>query len=89
MSTWIRFPCLQLAREVSGKSQSLLIALNAANEVAVAAFLDERIRFTDIPVIINDVLEQTTDQETSTIEAVIDQDGEARKLAFRKVKKIQ
>ncbi|MCY4531584.1 MAG: 1-deoxy-D-xylulose-5-phosphate reductoisomerase [Gammaproteobacteria bacterium] len=84
-----RFPCLQLAREVSGKSQSLSIALNAANEVAVAAFLDERICFTDIPVIINDVLEQTTDHETSTIEAVIEQDGEARKLAFRKVKKIQ
>ncbi len=83
----VRFPCLALAREVSGKLQSLSIALNAANEVAVQAFLDELIGFTEIPSIIESVLDQTVDQEAPTIEVVIELDRVARELAMGRIKK--
>ena len=44
-----RFPCLRLAREAVAAGGTAMAICNAANEVAVAAFLDEKIRFTDIP----------------------------------------
>jgi 1-deoxy-D-xylulose-5-phosphate reductoisomerase len=80
-----RFPCLRLAREISEEPQGLSIALNAANEVAVGCFLDELIAFTDIPVIIDAVLEQTKAQEAPTIESVIELDQAARELALDRV----
>lgn len=73
-----RFPCLDLARRVAGREASLSIALNAANEVAVQAFLDELIRFTDIPLIIERMLEQTCPGEANTISEVLSLDEEAR-----------
>ena len=80
-----RFPCLRLAREISEEPQGLSIALNAANEVAVGCFLDELILFTDIPVIIDAVLEQTKAEEAPTIESVIELDRAARELALDRV----
>ena len=80
-----RFPCLRLAREISEEPQGLSIALNAANEVAVGCFLDELISFTDIPVIIDGVLEQTKAEEAPTIESVIELDRAARELALDRV----
>ncbi len=80
-----RFPCLRLAREISEEPQGLSIALNAANEVAVGCFLDELIGFTDIPVIIEAVLEQTKAEEAPTIESVIELDRAARELALVRV----
>lgn len=80
-----RFPCLRLAREISEEPQGLFIALNAANEVAVKCFLDELIAFTDIPVIIEAVLEQTKAEEAPTIESVIELDRAARELALNRV----
>lgn len=80
-----RFPCLRLAREISEQPQGLFIALNAANEVAVKCFLDELIAFTDIPVIIEAVLEQTKAEEAPTIESVIELDRAARELALNRV----
>jgi 1-deoxy-D-xylulose-5-phosphate reductoisomerase len=76
-----RFPCLRLAREAAGASQGHSIALNAANEVAVQGFLDELIRFTDIPLIIETVLEQTCSGEAPTIEQVVALDKSARVVA--------
>ncbi len=76
-----KFPCLSIAREIADEPQSHSIALNAANEVAVDAFLNERIRFIDIPTIIRDVLEKTKAEEVHTIEIVLELDGKARKLA--------
>lgn len=73
-----RFPALRLAQAVAGRGQSLSIALNAANEIAVQAFLDELIRFTDIPLIIEKVLEQTQEGEALTISDVLHLDTEAR-----------
>jgi 1-deoxy-D-xylulose-5-phosphate reductoisomerase len=84
-----RFPCLRLAREVSLRSQNFSIAMNAANEVAVGHFLDELIAFTDIPIVIESVLEQTTDQEAPTIDTVIELDGQARELAVDRIRKIR
>lgn len=76
-----RFPCLALARAVAEGAQSLAIALNAANEVAVQAFLDELITFTDIPVIIEAVLAQTDSSAALTMDAILAIDLQARQQA--------
>ena len=54
-----RFPCLRLAREAVAAGGTAMAVCNAANEVAVDAFLDEKIRFTDIPRVIEHSLEGT------------------------------
>ncbi len=54
-----RFPCLQLAYDAMREGHSAPAILNAANEMAVAAFLEKRIRFTDIPAVIDKTLCQT------------------------------
>jgi 1-deoxy-D-xylulose-5-phosphate reductoisomerase len=82
-----RFPCLGLAREAAGAAQSQSIVLNAANEVAVQAFLDELIRFTVIPLIIESVLKRSGSQEVHTIEDVLASDAEARKYSMEAVKR--
>ncbi len=53
-----RFPCLRLARESVAVGGTAMAVCNAANEVAVAAFLDKKIRFTDIPAVIEHTLER-------------------------------
>jgi len=76
-----RFPCLRLAQQVAAGPQSLAIALNAANEVAVQAFLDELIGFTDIPSIIESVLAKTDTDEALTMPAIMAIDKAARQQA--------
>lgn len=83
-----RFPCLGLARGVAGREQSLSIAMNAANEIAVQGFLDELIAFTEIPVIIEKVLEQTQAVEAHTIEDVLEIDKEARMKSAAVMKRL-
>lgn len=83
-----RFPSLVLARDVAGREQSLSIALNAANEVAVQSFLDELIPFTGIPFIIEKVLEQTQANEAHTIEEVLDIDKQARTKAAAEMNRL-
>lgn len=83
-----RFPCLSLCQKVAERSQAYAIALNAANEVAVDRFLSELIRFTDIPVIIEKVLEQTSEAEVNTIETVLALDDLARGQAIRIVEQL-
>jgi 1-deoxy-D-xylulose-5-phosphate reductoisomerase len=81
-----RFPCLDLAREALRKGGSLPCALNAADEVAVEAFLAQRLRFSDIPRVIERVLEQTTHtQPFSSLDDVLDCDQEARRRALEVV----
>jgi 1-deoxy-D-xylulose-5-phosphate reductoisomerase len=72
-----RFPCLRLAYEAAS-SPSACIALNAADEVAVAAFLDGRIPFLGIPRTIEQVLSQTPTAAPSSIEDVLLADKAAR-----------
>ncbi len=81
-----KFPCLglaykSLADEAAGGGGSKTIALNAADEVAVAAFLDEKIAFADIPRIIEDVMAATPRGHLESIKAVLNLDTEARQLA--------
>jgi 1-deoxy-D-xylulose-5-phosphate reductoisomerase len=77
----VKFPCLRLAYEAAAAGGTKTIALNAADEVAVAAFLDERIGFDDIPRIIEDVLTATPPADLESIKEVLDSDTEARGLA--------
>ncbi|WP_299973603.1 1-deoxy-D-xylulose-5-phosphate reductoisomerase [uncultured Pseudoteredinibacter sp.] len=76
-----RFPCLGLAIEASKVGGSAAACLNAANEEAVEAFLMERIGFTDIAKINNEVLEQHSVIEVNSIDAVLAVDAQARQSA--------
>lgn len=77
----LRFPCLQLARLAAEAGGTAPAMLNAANEVAVEAFLNRRIRFTEIASIIDDVLNRETAVPTACLEDVLAADGLARKGA--------
>ncbi|HWE86897.1 MAG TPA: 1-deoxy-D-xylulose-5-phosphate reductoisomerase [Terracidiphilus sp.] len=76
-----RFPCLRLAFEAAAKGGAHCIALNAADEVAVEAFLDGRIPFTGIPDTIEKVLISTPEAHPETIAGVLAADREARQRA--------
>jgi 1-deoxy-D-xylulose-5-phosphate reductoisomerase len=76
-----RFPCLRLAFEAAEKGGAHCIALNAADEVAVEAFLDRRIPFLGIPRTIEKVLAATPEAHPATIAEVLASDGEARQTA--------
>ena len=78
-----RFPALRLAREAMVEGGAKPAILNAANEKAVAAFLERRIAFTDIAVIVESVLHAYDAAAPSTISDVLEIDGEARRLAAR------
>ena len=75
-----RFPCLRLAFEAAEKGGAHCIALNAADEVAVGAFLERRIPFTGIPRTIEKVLAATPEAHPATIAEVLASDQEAREL---------
>ena len=76
-----RFPCLRLAFEAAEKGGAHCIALNAADEVAVEAFLDRRIPFMGIPRTIERVLAATSEAHPATIAEVLGADREARQKA--------
>jgi 1-deoxy-D-xylulose-5-phosphate reductoisomerase len=76
-----RFPCLRLAFEAAEKGGAHCIALNAADEVAVGAFLEGRIPFTGIPRTIEKVLSATPEAHPATIAEVLAADQEARERA--------
>jgi 1-deoxy-D-xylulose-5-phosphate reductoisomerase len=76
-----RFPCLKLAYDALSAGGTAPAILNAANEVAVQAFLDEKIGFRMIDRIIRRVMESLPHDEMSDIEALVEQDTRARTLA--------
>jgi 1-deoxy-D-xylulose-5-phosphate reductoisomerase len=76
-----RFPCLRLAFEAAEKGGAHCIALNAADEVAVEAFLERRIPFMGIPRTIERVLASTPEAHPATIAEVLAADREARATA--------
>ena len=76
-----RFPCLRLSYEAAEKGGAHAIALNAADEVAVQAFLERVIPFTGIPDTIEQVLETTPERHPATIQEVLALDSESRELA--------
>lgn len=73
-----RFPCLQLAYEALRAGGSYPAVLNAANEVAVNAFLQGEIGFMDIPRLVRDALEHHTDRDKTDIESILAADSFAR-----------
>ena len=77
-----RFPCLQLAREAIKQGGTSCVILNAANEVAVNEFLNKRIKFTDIPTIIESVMSDITQNSANTLEVILRDDGLARNRAL-------
>ncbi|HWD33170.1 MAG TPA: 1-deoxy-D-xylulose-5-phosphate reductoisomerase [Pseudomonas sp.] len=76
-----RFPCLRLARQAAEAGNSAPAMLNAANEVAVEAFLQRRIRFPQIASMIEQVLDQEPVVAVQTLDAVFAADQRARQLA--------
>ena len=80
-----RYPCLKLAMEAFEQGQAATTALNAANEVTVAAFLDSRIRFIDIAALNLSVLERMDLREPQSIEDVLAVDALARETAQKQV----
>ena len=79
------FPCLALAYEALEAGGTTTAILNAANEVAVCAFLNKRIKFTKIPIIIEQVLSEQTSSSGDSLEQVLADDKEARSLANKYV----
>jgi 1-deoxy-D-xylulose-5-phosphate reductoisomerase len=83
-----KFPCLRLAYEAAEAGGAKTIALNAADEVAVAAFLDGKIAFNDIPRTIERVLDETSSGHPESIDGVLKADSRARNLASDAITKI-
>ena len=76
-----RFPCLKLGRKVAATGDSAPIIFNAANEIAVAAFLSGSLRFDQIPAIIDGTLQEQSVSAVSTLEEVLEEDRKAREIA--------
>jgi len=76
-----KFPCLSLAAKAIAAGGTTPVALNAANEVAVAAFLEERLSFTGIYQLVDAVLQQYQQQIVSSVELVMTEDQRVRELA--------
>jgi 1-deoxy-D-xylulose-5-phosphate reductoisomerase len=83
-----RFPCLRLAYEAAERGGAHSIALNAADEVAVEAFLERAIPFSAIPRTIEGVLEAIPESHPATVGEVLALDRQAREIAGRVVKSI-
>jgi 1-deoxy-D-xylulose-5-phosphate reductoisomerase len=80
-----KFPCLRLAYEAAEAGGAKTVALNAADEVAVAAFLEGSIGFNDIPRVIEDVLSATNSGQLESIAKVLEADADARRYAQQRV----
>jgi len=80
-----KFPCLRLAYEAAEAGGAKTVALNAADEVAVAAFLEGRIGFDQIPRVIEEVLSATESGYLESIQKVLEADGNARRCALERV----
>ncbi len=80
-----KFPCLRLAYEAAEAGGAKPIALNAADEVAVAAFLKREIGFADISKVVGQTISETKDRHPESIEEVLAIDAEARELARHKL----
>lgn len=83
---YAKFPSLRLACQVCKRGGILPAALNAANEVAVAAFLDNRIRFPEIAYVAAETVSRTPEKKATDMETVMDEDLAARMQAESIVK---
>ena len=76
-----RAPCLRLGYEAARAGGTVPAVLNAANEVAVAAFLDRRTTFDAIPRVVEETLGRSVPRAADTLDAILDEDGAAREIA--------
>jgi 1-deoxy-D-xylulose-5-phosphate reductoisomerase len=83
-----RFPCLRLAREAMHQGGAFPCALNAADEIAVAAFLERQLPFMGIPEVIERVLGRTPRVRFEKMDDVLTADAEARRMAREEVRKL-
>ncbi len=83
-----RFPCLRLAREAMKKGGAMPCALNAADEIAVAAFLERRLPFLGIPEVIERVLGRMPKVRFEKMDDVLTADLEARRMAKEEVERV-
>jgi 1-deoxy-D-xylulose-5-phosphate reductoisomerase len=83
-----RFPCVSLAYSALRTGGTLPAVLNAANEVAVEAFIDGRIRLTDIPVLIERVMSNHRSRQIENLEQVIEADKASRVAASEEINKL-
>jgi len=80
-----KFPCLRLARAALEAGGAAPVVLNAANEVAVAAFLDRRVGFTEIAELIEEALDRAPTGELASIEACVAIDVESRRAVQQSI----
>ena len=80
-----KFPCLRLAYEAAEAGGAKTVALNAADEMAVASFLEGEIQFDQIPRVIEDVLAETNSCALGSIHSVLEADAHARKAARERI----
>jgi len=83
-----RFPCISLAYRALDTGGTLPAAMNAANEESVAAFIDERICLTEIPLVIEAVMDQHSTKPVADIETVLEADRWARDVAAFEIGKL-
>ena len=83
-----RYPCLRLAREALKKGGAWPCALNAADEIAVSAFLARQIPFLGIPHVVEGVLERIPRVKIEKMEDVLAADAEARRIAKEEVSRL-
>ena len=84
-----RFPCLALAYKALKIGGTMPATLNAANEIAVQAFLDDKIRLSEIPKIIKSVTDEHETQQVADLETVLSADRAARKQAMMKLENLE
>jgi 1-deoxy-D-xylulose-5-phosphate reductoisomerase len=80
-----KFPCLRIAYEAVEAGGAKTVALNAADEVAVAAFLAGKITFDEIPRIIEDAVSASNSEKLESIAKVLEADADARRYAEQRV----
>jgi len=83
-----RFPCIALAYRALREGGTLPAAMNAANEEAVSAFINERICLTEIPQIIKTVMDQHSNQPAKDIRTILEADHQARLAAAAIIEKL-
>ncbi|MGI8746457.1 MAG: 1-deoxy-D-xylulose-5-phosphate reductoisomerase [Bryobacteraceae bacterium] len=78
---WQKFPLLRLAYQAQSQGGSATCTLNAADEVAVQAFLSEKISFTDISVVVDETMQRVPSRTPSSVQQVLEIDEESRSVA--------
>ncbi|MCW8933923.1 MAG: 1-deoxy-D-xylulose-5-phosphate reductoisomerase [Gammaproteobacteria bacterium] len=86
---FVRFPCLAMAYDALNEGGTSTTILNAANEIAVDAFLNKKLSFTNISKVIEKTLENTTKVEADSLQTILQADSDARHVSSDWVNKLE